>query len=108
MNLGNRHYALRRHGLADGAEQVIGQQHLSRRIDRKVVSFAHATRPSSATPAATASATTRGPSRRAKPGSRRRARRRNLRTTSFSGLEIGWVEGFFFHLPPPSKRNAVA
>src|SRR5882762_9705520 len=63
---------------------------------------------SSATPAATASATTRGPSRRAKPGSRRWARRRNLRTASFSGLVIGRSEAFLCNLHQPSKGTAVA
>src|SRR5205809_1448362 len=63
---------------------------------------------SSSTPDATASATTRGPSRRAKPGSRRRARRRNLRTTSFSGLMIGWLEAFLCNLHQPGKGTAVA
>src|SRR5207302_2288852 len=58
--------------------------------------------------AAFASASTRGPSRRTKPGSRRWARRRNRRTTSLSGLLISWSEGFLSNLYQPSKGTAVA
>src|ERR1700730_15382046 len=65
-------------------------------------------RSSISAPAAAASATTRGPSRRARPGSRRRASLRNLRTTSFSGLVIGWLEAFLCNLHQPSKGTAVA
>src|ERR1700730_8323189 len=66
------------------------------------------TRRSSSTPIDIASATTRGPSRRARPGSRRRASLRNLRTTSFSGLSISWLEAFLSNLHQPSKGTAVA
>src|ERR1700730_196841 len=66
------------------------------------------TRRSSSTPIDIASATTRGPSRRARPGSRRRASLRNLRTTSFSGLAISWLEAFLCNLHQPSKGTAVA
>src|SRR6267143_1412514 len=59
-------------------------------------------------PAAFASASTRGPSRRTKPGSRRWARRRKRRTTSLSGLEIRESEGFLSNLHQPSKGTAVA
>src|ERR1700674_3357490 len=63
---------------------------------------------SSSTPIADASATTRGPSRRARPGSRRRASLRNLRTISFSGLSISWLEAFLSNLHQTSKGTAVA
>src|SRR5438309_1528068 len=63
---------------------------------------------SKASPAAFASASTRGPSRRTRPGSRRWARRRKRRTTSLSGLEISWSEGFLSNLHQPSKGTAVA
>src|ERR1700674_4691016 len=66
------------------------------------------TKSSSSTPIADASLTTRGPSRRARPGSRRRASRRNLRTISFSGLSISWLEAFLSNLHQPSKGTAVA
>src|SRR3989442_276985 len=59
-------------------------------------------------PAALASESTRGPSRRAKPGSRRVANRRKRRTTSLSGLWISWSEGVFRNLHQPSKGTAVA
>src|SRR5438309_3962037 len=58
--------------------------------------------------AALASASTRGPSRRTSPGSRRVARRRKRRTTSLSGLLISWSEGLFRNLYQPSKGTAVA
>src|SRR5438093_13495393 len=63
---------------------------------------------SNSSPAAFASASTRGPSRRTKPGSRRWARRRKRRTTSLSGLEISWSEGLLSNLHQPSKGTAVA
>src|SRR5467141_3895622 len=63
---------------------------------------------SKSSPAAFASASTRGPSRRTKPGSRRWARRRKRRTTSLSGLEIRESEGFLSNLHQPSKGTAVA
>src|SRR5467141_4838175 len=63
---------------------------------------------SNSSPAAFASASTRGPSRRTKPGSRRWARRRKRRTTSLSGLEIRESEGFLSNLHQPSKGTAVA
>src|SRR3982074_1840443 len=64
---------------------------------------------SNSRPAPSASASTRGPSRRTKPGSRRWARRRKRRTISFSGLEIScWSEGFFGNLDQPGKGTAVA
>src|SRR5229473_2279639 len=63
---------------------------------------------SNSRPAALASESTRGPSRRAKPGSRRVARRRKRRTTSLSGLLISWSEGVFRNLHQPSKGTAVA
>src|SRR5213078_4097146 len=63
---------------------------------------------SNSRPAAFASASTRGPSRRTKPGSRRWARRRRRRTTSLSGLEISWSEGFLCNLHQPGKGTAVA
>src|SRR3989442_12215812 len=59
-------------------------------------------------PASLASLRTRGPSRRARPGSRRWARRRNRRTTSLSGLWISWSEGFLCNLHQPGKGTAVA
>src|SRR3989442_6625892 len=59
-------------------------------------------------PAALASESTRGPSRRAKLGSRRVANRRKRRTTSLSGLWISWSEGVFRNLHQPSKGTAVA
>src|SRR5438132_759147 len=59
-------------------------------------------------PAALASESTRGPSRRAKPGSRRVANRRKRRTTSLSGLRISWSEGVFRNLHQPSKGTAAA
>src|SRR5438309_4546367 len=59
-------------------------------------------------PAALASESTRGPSRRTSPGSRRVARRRKRRTTSLSGLLISWSEGVFRNLHQPSKGTAVA
>src|SRR5438132_3191370 len=77
-------------------------------------------------PAAFASASTRGPSRRARPGSRRWARRRSRRTTSVSGLLTSWSEvgrgtasrdsrvairllkGFLGNLHQPGKGTAVA
>src|ERR1700716_3791136 len=59
--------------------------------------------------AALASASTRGPSKRTWPGSRRVARRRKRRTTSLSGLLISWsLEGLFRNLSQPSKGTAVA
>src|SRR4029077_6017744 len=63
-------------------------------------------------PAAFASVSTRGPSRRTSPGSRRTANRRNLRTNSLSGLEISWAEvgllkSFLGNLHPPGKGTAV-
>src|SRR5947199_6947270 len=64
---------------------------------------------SKSSPAALASLSTRGPSRRARPGSRRRARRRSLRTTSLSGLLIsGWLEVVLGNLHQPGKGTAVA
>src|SRR5207237_4134297 len=64
---------------------------------------------SNSSPAAFASASTRGPSRRTKPGSRRWARRRKRRTTSMSGLEIiCWSEVVLRNLHQPSKGTAVA
>src|SRR6266852_2720914 len=63
---------------------------------------------SNSRPAALASESTRGPSRRANPGSRRVARRRKRRTTSLSGLLISWSEGVFRNLHQPSKGTAVA
>src|SRR5438552_6787074 len=64
---------------------------------------------SKASPAALASASTRGPSRRTKPGSRRWARRRKRRTTSLSGLEIiCWSEVVLRNLHQPGKGTAVA
>src|SRR6267143_4334819 len=64
---------------------------------------------SNSSPAAFASASTRGPSRRTKPGSRRTARRRRRRTTSLSGLEIiCWSEVVLRNLHQPSKGTAVA
>src|SRR5438552_13705983 len=64
---------------------------------------------SNSSPAAFASASTRGPSRRTKPGSRRWARRRKRRTTSLSGLEIiCWSEVVLRNLHQPSKGTAVA
>src|SRR5712671_6651124 len=64
---------------------------------------------SSSRPAASASAITRGPSRRTRPGSRRWARRLMRRTISFSGLEISWSsESFFGNLDQLSKGTAVA
>src|SRR5438477_6070450 len=64
---------------------------------------------SNSSPAALASASTRGPSRRTKPGSRRWARRRKRRTTSLSGLEIiCWSEVVLRNLHQPSKGTAVA
>src|SRR5438105_1011086 len=63
---------------------------------------------SNSSPAAFASASTRGPSRRTRPGSRRWARRRRRRTTSLSGLLISWSEGLFRNLHQPSKGTAVA
>src|SRR5207302_3050295 len=63
---------------------------------------------SNSSPAAFASASTRGPSRRTKPGSRRTARRRRRRTTSLSGLEISWSEVVLRNLHQPSKGTAVA
>src|SRR6266699_2254463 len=59
---------------------------------------------SKSSPAALASLSTRGPSRRARPGSRRR-----LRTTSLSGLLIsGWLEVVLGNLHQPGKGTAVA
>src|SRR6202521_2586203 len=66
------------------------------------------TKSSSSRPIADASLTTRGPCRTARPGSRRRASRRNLRTISFSGLSISWLEAFLSNLHQPSKGTAVA
>src|SRR5258706_4774188 len=63
---------------------------------------------SNSRPAALASESTRGPSRRAKPGSRRVARRRNRRPAWLSGLEISWSEGVLRNLHQPSKGTAVA
>src|SRR5467141_4203431 len=64
---------------------------------------------SNSSPAALASASTRGPSRRTRPGSRRTARRRRRRTTSLSGLEIiCWSEVVLRNLHQPSKGTAVA
>src|SRR5438445_8248388 len=65
---------------------------------------------SKSSPAALASLRTRGPSRRARPGSRRRARRRRRRTTSLSGLEMicGWLEVVLSNLHRPGKGTAVA
>src|SRR6266581_8919791 len=65
---------------------------------------------SKSSPAALASLSTRGPSRRARPGSRRRARRRRRRTTSLSGLEMicGWLEVVPGNLHQPGKGTAVA
>src|SRR5207245_649613 len=63
---------------------------------------------SNSSPAAFASASTRGPSRRTKPGSRRWARRRRRRTTSLSGLLISWSEVLFCNLHQPGKGTAVA
>src|SRR5713226_2190949 len=60
------------------------------------------------TPAATASATTRGPSRRARPGGRRLARRRSFLATSLSGLVIGRSEAVLGNLHQPGKGAAVA
>src|SRR6266481_1658606 len=61
-------------------------------------------------PASLASLRTRGPSRRARPGSRRRARRRRRRSTSLSGLEMicGWLEVVLGNLHQPGKGTAVA
>src|SRR6267378_3398156 len=59
-------------------------------------------------PAALASESTRGPSRRAKPGSRRVASRRRRRTISLSGLLISWSEAVLRNLHQPSKGTAVA
>src|SRR4029077_3886129 len=63
-------------------------------------------------PAAFASVSTRGPSRRTSPGSRRTANRRNLRTNSLSGLETSWSEvgllkSFLGNLHQPGKGTAV-
>src|ERR1700757_3039589 len=64
---------------------------------------------SNSTPAALASASTRGPSRRAKPGSRRWASRRRRRTSSLSGLLMSWsLEVVLRNLHQPSKGTAVA
>src|SRR5216684_7237627 len=64
---------------------------------------------SNSMPAASASASTREPSRRTRPGSRRVARRRKRRTTSLSGLLMScWSEGVFRNLHQPSKGTAVA
>src|SRR5947199_191790 len=64
---------------------------------------------SKSSPAALASLSTRGPSRRARPGSRRWARRRSRRTTSLSGLLIsGWLEVVLGNLHQPGKGTAVA
>src|SRR5712692_5685131 len=65
---------------------------------------------SKVSPAAFASASTRGPSRRTRPGSRRWARRRRRRTTSLSGLEMicGWLEVVLGNLHQPGKGTAVA
>src|ERR1700674_3089285 len=63
---------------------------------------------SNASPAALASASTRGPSRRTRPGSRRAAMRRKRRTTSLSGLLISWSEVVLRNLHQPSKGTAVA
>src|SRR5690348_15961287 len=60
-------------------------------------------------PAAFASASTRGPSRRTRPGSRRATSRRSLRTISLAGLLIKrWSEVFFCNLHQPGKGTAVA
>src|SRR5213080_3917705 len=63
---------------------------------------------SNSSPAAFASASTRGPSRRTKPGSRRWARRRRRRTTSLSGLLISWSEVVLRNLHQQGKGTAVA
>src|SRR6266446_4981206 len=64
---------------------------------------------SNSRPAALASASTRAPSRRTSPGSRRWARRRSRRTTSLSGLEIiCWSEVVLRNLHQPGKGTAVA
>src|SRR5713101_717404 len=65
---------------------------------------------SKSSPAALASLRTSGPSRRARPGSRRWARRRRRRTTSLSGLEMicGWLEVVLGNLHQPGKGTAVA
>src|SRR5262249_455099 len=63
---------------------------------------------SNSRPAAFASASTRGPSRRTKPGSRRCASRRRRRTTSLSGLLTKrWSEVLFCNLHQPGKGTAV-
>src|SRR5215472_9094326 len=64
-------------------------------------------RTSSSTPQATASRITIGPSRRTSPGSRRRPRRRSLRTSSLWGLWSGWLEVLLRNLHQPSKGTAV-
>src|SRR6266852_450496 len=65
---------------------------------------------SKSSPAALASLRTRGPSRRARPGSRRWARRRSRRTTSLSGLEMicGCLEVVLGNLHQPGKGTAFA
>src|SRR5712692_2528960 len=64
---------------------------------------------SNSMPAASASASTRGPSRRTRPGSRRVARRRKRRKTSLSGLLMSSrSEGDFSNLHQTSKGTAVA
>src|SRR5215831_12787143 len=63
---------------------------------------------SNLSPAAFASASTRGPSRSTNPGSRRTASRRRRRTTSLSGLLIKrWSEVVLRNLHQPSKGTAV-
>src|SRR5205807_1112348 len=66
---------------------------------------------SSSTPQATASPTTRGPSRRTSPGSRRRPSRRSRRASSLSVLVRrgrGWSEVVLRNLHQPCKGAAVA
>src|SRR5260370_18643008 len=91
-----------------GARNAAGESVTRSSVWKGSLSPSRTAMSSNLSPAAFASESTRGPSRRTMPGSRRAARRRKRRTTPLSGLLISWSEVLFCNLHQPGKGTAVA